>query len=44
MAWVEVYGGQRSLAFELTTALWLAQLGQLGQAKTIRTWVSTVLF
>ena len=24
MAWVEVYGGQRSLAFELTTAiLWL---------------------
>ena len=24
MAWIEVYGGQRSLAFELTTAiLWL---------------------
>ena len=21
MAWVEVYGGQRSLAFELTTAI-----------------------
>ena len=26
MAWVEVYGGQRSLAFELTTAIWWLEI------------------
>ena len=32
MAWVEVYGGQRSLAFELTTAI-LIMIGNTKKKK-----------
>ena len=35
MAWVEVYGGQRSLAFELTTAI-LIMIGNTKKKKKVR--------
>ena len=38
MAWVEVYGGQRSLAFELTTAKQARYLGK--PAKTAEAYSS----
>ena len=46
MAWIEVYGGQRSLAFELTTAILLVEihnkctlgaLSQIDSAETLDT-------
>ena len=35
MAWVEVYGGQRSLAFELTTTI-LIMIGNTKKKKKVR--------
>ena len=43
MAWIEVYGGQRSLAFELTTAILWVEIHEkcaLGAMATMEDYVS----
>ena len=44
MAWIEVYGGQRSLAFELTTAILRVEIHKkcaLGAMATMDDYVSS---
>ena len=44
MAWIEVYGGQRSLAFELTTAILWVEIDKryaLGAMATMDDYVSS---